>query len=64
VPQAIVDKFAAEMQRVLSDQQVIEAYRRLGLEPAYLPTNEFRNSAVSEIVKWEAVVKASGIQLD
>ena len=64
MPQAIADKLASELQTVLADPAVIDTYRNLGTEPAFMPTAEFRDFAASEIKKWEPVVKSTGIELD
>ncbi len=64
MPQAIADKLASELKSALADPAVIETYRRLGTEPAFLPTAEFRDFTAGEIKKWAPVVKTTGIQLD
>ncbi|MBD0417338.1 Bug family tripartite tricarboxylate transporter substrate binding protein [Oryzicola mucosus] len=64
MPKEIADKFANELKKVMADPAVMETYRRLGAEPAFLPTTEFREFAASEITKWEPVVTATGIKLD
>lgn len=63
-PPAIVEKLASEMKTVLAQSEVVETYKRLGTEPAYLPTTEFRDFAADEIKKWEPVVTSTGIKLD
>lgn len=64
MPQAIADKLASELKSALADPAAIETYRRLGTEPAFLPTAEFRDFTAGEIKKWAPVVKTTGIQLD
>lgn len=63
-PQSIIDKLSNEIKEALSQPEVIEIYSRLGTEPAYLPTTEFRDFSSTEIRKWQPVVVSTGIKLD
>ena len=63
-PGIAIERFSAELARVLRDPQVIERMRSLGAEPQYVGPREFDAYLKSERVKWAAVVTASGAKVE
>ena len=63
-PKAIVDKLAAETQRILRLPDVRERFAGLGAEPVGSTPAEFAQHVQREIGKWARVVKQSGARVD
>ena len=63
-PKPIVDKLAAEVQRILDLPDVRERLASLGAEPVGSTPAEFAGHVRREIDKWSRVVKASGARVD
>ncbi len=63
-PRAIVDKLAAETQRILNLPDVRERFAGLGAEPVGSTPAEFAQHVQREIDKWARVVKQSGAKVD
>jgi tripartite-type tricarboxylate transporter receptor subunit TctC len=63
-PKPIVDKLAAETQRILKLPEVQKRLADLGAEPVGSTPAEFSEHVKREIDKWARVVKASGARVD
>jgi tripartite-type tricarboxylate transporter receptor subunit TctC len=63
-PRGIVDKIAAEVQRIFSEPQVVSALANVGGEPAPMTPDAFAAFARAERTKWAEVVKAAGVRIE
>ncbi|MBL8384987.1 MAG: tripartite tricarboxylate transporter substrate binding protein [Burkholderiales bacterium] len=63
-PRPVVDKLAAEVQRILRLADVRERLAGLGAEPVGSTPAEFAAHVQREIAKWAQVVRASGAKVD
>ena len=63
-PRPIVDKLAAEVKRIFDSPEVAESLRKQGGEPSPTTPDEFAEFTRAERVKWQQVVKASGVKID
>jgi tripartite-type tricarboxylate transporter receptor subunit TctC len=65
VPDAIVNKIAADVHTVIARADVRERFLNDGAEPAAASTPaEYRKFIQDEIVKWRKVIKAADIRID
>ena len=64
MPQAIVAKLNAELNRMLQDAASREILAREGADPLPGTPGDFANTLASDIVKWAKVVKAAGIKVE
>jgi tripartite-type tricarboxylate transporter receptor subunit TctC len=63
-PRPIVEKIAAEVQRIFSEPQVVTALANVGGEPAPMTPDAFAAFARAERSKWAEVVKAAGVRIE
>jgi tripartite-type tricarboxylate transporter receptor subunit TctC len=63
-PKPIVDKLNAEIQKVLAQPDVKEAWAKQGAVPMHMTADEFGKFLAQDIEKWAKVVKASGAMVD
>lgn len=63
-PDAVVNKFHAELMEVLKEPAVQEKFQNLGLEIIGNNPSEFASFLQKDIVKWAKVVKDSGAKAD
>jgi tripartite-type tricarboxylate transporter receptor subunit TctC len=63
-PRPIVDRIAAEVQRIFSEPQVVTALANVGGEPAPMTPDAFAAFARTERAKWAEVVKAAGVRIE
>jgi tripartite-type tricarboxylate transporter receptor subunit TctC len=63
-PRPVVDKIAAEVQRIFSEPQVVTALANVGGEPAPMTPDAFAAFARTERAKWAEVVKAAGVRIE
>jgi tripartite-type tricarboxylate transporter receptor subunit TctC len=63
-PRPIVDRLASEVKRIFELPEVAGALRNAGGEPAPMTPEQFADFIAGERPKWQAVVKASGVQID
>jgi len=59
-PQAIIQRFGAEIVSALADAGVIARIRQMGAEPAPMGPEAYTSFIRAELAKWAPVVKASG----
>jgi tripartite-type tricarboxylate transporter receptor subunit TctC len=62
-PRPIVDRIAAALMVVFQRPEVQRELTKVGAEPAFMSPDEFAAFIKSELLKWRAVVKASGVHL-
>jgi tripartite-type tricarboxylate transporter receptor subunit TctC len=63
-PSAIVDKWNAEVRRICALPDVQKRIFDMGFEPVANTPAEFSRVISSDLERWTAVVKSSGIKLD
>ena len=63
-PQPIIDKLAAEVDRILKKPEVIERFAKLGATPVGGTPKQLGDFIAAETRKWQQVVKASGAKVD
>jgi tripartite-type tricarboxylate transporter receptor subunit TctC len=63
-PAPIINKLAAEVDRILKKPEVIERFQGLGAEPVGGTPESLGKFIKEETVKWEKVVKESGAKID
>jgi tripartite-type tricarboxylate transporter receptor subunit TctC len=63
-PRAIVEKTAAETNRILKSPAVAQRFAAIGLEPAGSTSGEFAQLLRSETAKWRKVVKEANIRVE
>jgi tripartite-type tricarboxylate transporter receptor subunit TctC len=63
-PRPIVDKISAEVKRIFELPEVAAALKRLGGDPSPSTPEWFTDFARAERVRWQEVVKASGVRID
>jgi tripartite-type tricarboxylate transporter receptor subunit TctC len=64
VPAPIVQRFAAVLERVMKDPEILERTRRIGAEPRFMGSAEFDRYMREERAQWSRVVKAAGVQVN
>jgi tripartite-type tricarboxylate transporter receptor subunit TctC len=62
-PRPIVDRIAAALMVVFQRPEVQRELTKVGGEPAFMGPDEFAAYIKSELPKWRAIVKASGVHL-
>ena len=62
-PKEIVDKLAAEAQRIYKLPEVAERLAKLGLDPVLSSPDELAKYQAAEIAKWAKVVTESGARV-
>jgi tripartite-type tricarboxylate transporter receptor subunit TctC len=60
-PQAIVDKLALEIQAVMKDPAIVEAFMKVDTIPVGITPREFRAFIDAETERWGAVVRKLGL---
>jgi tripartite-type tricarboxylate transporter receptor subunit TctC len=63
-PQAIVDKWSDEVRRIVAMPDVVKKIHDMGYLPVGNTSAEFGRQIASDLERWGAVVKATGIKLD
>lgn len=64
MPQEIVTRLNAEVERALAEKQFVERYAVLGIEPIGGTPASFAAFIRSELAKWGKVARASGARID
>jgi len=63
-PQPIIDKLAAEVDRILKKPDVMERFAKLGATPVGGTPKQLADFIAAETLKWKEVVKTSGAKVD
>ena len=63
-PDAIVQRLNTELMKALKDPGVLEKLRLQGTEPLGSTPQAYGDYLTSEIKRWAAVVKSTGVSLD
>jgi tripartite-type tricarboxylate transporter receptor subunit TctC len=63
-PPVIVERLNAEMQKVLREKEALAMLASLGLDPAYLSTQQFEQFIADELKKWSRAATEAGVKLD
>jgi tripartite-type tricarboxylate transporter receptor subunit TctC len=63
-PRAVIDRLAAEVERVMADKEVLQRFAEQSAEPRVLGPEAFTAFLATERSKWADVVKRSGAKLD
>jgi tripartite-type tricarboxylate transporter receptor subunit TctC len=63
-PQPIIDRFSAEVDRILKKPEVAERFAKLGATPVGGTPRQLGDFIAAETRKWQQVVKASGAKVD
>jgi tripartite-type tricarboxylate transporter receptor subunit TctC len=64
VPEEIVQSMYAQLRRALDSGTVKERFTSIGVEPVGSPPDETQRYVLSEIDRWSAVVRATGVTMD
>ena len=62
VPQAVVDRLRKEIAAVQTSKLVLDQFAKEGAEVVQMSQDEFGDFMVSEMNKWEKVVKETGMK--
>jgi tripartite-type tricarboxylate transporter receptor subunit TctC len=63
-PKPIVDRLNTEVQKVLGQPDVKEAWAKQGAVPMHMSADEFGKFLAQDIEKWAKVIKVSGAKVD
>jgi len=63
-PAAIVDRLNAEIHQSMNQPEILRALSEQGMEPILSTPNEQREFIRAEMTKWQALVKARGIEAE
>jgi tripartite-type tricarboxylate transporter receptor subunit TctC len=63
-PAPILDRLAAEVQRMLAEPAMVDKLKGLYFVPAGESLGQYANFISSEIVRWRAIVQAAGVKVD
>ncbi|HET9642605.1 MAG TPA: tripartite tricarboxylate transporter substrate binding protein [Burkholderiaceae bacterium] len=63
-PEAVVQKINADVNAVLQDATVKQAFDAQGLQPGGGSVADFRNQAASDMKRWGAIIEKIGLKLD
>ena len=64
LPQEVIDVVSTNAYEVLKMDNVVERLSQLGLVPSRLNREEFMQSMVDDMPKWESMIKAGDIRID
>jgi tripartite-type tricarboxylate transporter receptor subunit TctC len=62
MPPEVVAILERELKTVLAKPEILEKFRKSGIEPYWGGTSEFKDFVGTELVKWTTVIKAAGIE--
>lgn len=64
LPAPIAQRFAAALERVTQEPEIVERLRRMGAEPRFMGPAAFDRYMRDERAQWGRVVKAAGVQVN
>jgi tripartite-type tricarboxylate transporter receptor subunit TctC len=62
LPPEIVEILAREIKAAMAKPDILEKFKKSGIEPYWGDTAEFKAFVATELVKWTSVTKAAGIE--
>jgi tripartite-type tricarboxylate transporter receptor subunit TctC len=62
LPPEVVAVLARELKAAMTRPDILEKFKKSGIEPYWGDTAEFKDFVASELVKWTAVIKAAKIE--
>lgn len=62
MPPEVVEILAREIKVAMVKPEILEKFKKSGIEPYWGETGEFKTFVASELVNWTAVIKAAGIE--
>jgi tripartite-type tricarboxylate transporter receptor subunit TctC len=62
LPPEIVEILAREIKAAMAKPEILEKFKKSGIEPYWGDTAEFKGFVATELVKWTSVIKAAGIE--
>jgi tripartite-type tricarboxylate transporter receptor subunit TctC len=62
MPPEVVATLERELKKVLAKPEILEKFKKSGIEPYWGGTGEFKDFVGTELVKWTTVIKAAGIE--
>jgi tripartite-type tricarboxylate transporter receptor subunit TctC len=62
LPPEVVEVLAREIKAAMARPDILEKFKKSGIEPYWGDTGEFKDFVASELVKWTAVIRAAGIE--
>jgi tripartite-type tricarboxylate transporter receptor subunit TctC len=62
LPPEVVETLTRELKAAMTKPEILEKFKKSGIEPYWGDTNEFKDFVAAELVKWTAVIKAAGIE--
>jgi tripartite-type tricarboxylate transporter receptor subunit TctC len=63
-PKEVVDRFSAELRKVMNSQEVVDLYHNLGADPVTSTPDQLAAFVRSERERWARVVERAGIRID
>jgi tripartite-type tricarboxylate transporter receptor subunit TctC len=63
-PQPVIERLNSAIREALRDPALVDALRRLGVQPVSSSPEEFARHIEASTEKWAAVVRASGAKID
>ena len=64
MPQSLIEKLNADLVRVLTSSETREGFAAAGADIARSTPEEFRAFVVAEQIKWEKVIRETGIRVE
>jgi tripartite-type tricarboxylate transporter receptor subunit TctC len=62
MPPEVVATLERELKTILAKPEILEKFKKSGIEPYWGGTAEFKDFVATELVKWTTVIKAAGIE--
>jgi tripartite-type tricarboxylate transporter receptor subunit TctC len=62
MPPEVVEILAREIKAAMANPEILEKFKKSGIEPYWGDTAEFKTFVGTELVKWTSVIKAAGIE--
>jgi tripartite-type tricarboxylate transporter receptor subunit TctC len=63
-PRAIVDRMNAELKAILSEKPVVESLTKSGVQPSWMPVDDFSAWVRAETERWGKLVVLSGAKAE
>lgn len=63
-PQPVIDKLATAIEATMTNPEVVEQYKKNGIDPIYSTPKELADLIASDTKRWGDIVKAAGIKVE